>query len=213
MTTRKLSDILAYSTDLYGSTPEEVVAAMRYRQTGAVPPDSVSTQPPDNSMADNIMRRLASGITFGLADEGSAAATAGVESIGDWWNDMPVNFGERYDAALELERATDDAFLENHPRIAIGSELAGEVVSALAGARTFPGLNPSNALSINGKIIGGGVLGGASFGLGGFGRGRGTEDRLERAADGVKAGAVFGVGGSLLGMLMKKQPKAAGQGG
>jgi hypothetical protein len=205
MTTTKLSDLLAYSTDLYGSTPEEVVAAMRYRQTGAVPPDSVSTQPPDNSIADNILRRLASGITRGLADEGSAAVTAGVESIGDWWNDRPVDFGERYDAALELERATDDAFLENHPWLAVGSELAGEAAGAVAGVRTFPGLNPANALSINGKIIGGGALGAADFGLGGFGRGRGTEDRLERAADGVRTGAAFGVGGSALSMLLKKK--------
>src|SRR4051812_20265787 len=104
MATTKLSDLLADEAALYNfdATPEEVAQVMRTRQTAPRQ---------EHGVVDNVIRRLAAGISFGLADEGSAAVTAGVDSMGDWWNNRPIEYGKHYDAALELERATDDAFL------------------------------------------------------------------------------------------------------
>jgi hypothetical protein len=48
------------------------------------------------------------------------------------------------------------------------------------------------------------LAGAASFGATEFGRGRGAENRMDAGIDGAKEGAMFGVGGSLLGMLLKK---------
>jgi len=161
--------------------------------------------PPDNGMVDNVLRRLASGLAFGLADEGSAAVTAGINSLRNWLHDYPVDFGAEYDLALERERATDRAFFEYHPWLAVGSELAGQALGAVTGSRIVPSwLNPSNIPTLPGKVAGGAAAGAVSMGATDFGHARGgTENRMKAAVDGSESGAIFGAGFTTLGALLR----------
>ncbi len=160
---------------------------------GAAPVPAAATGPwakyADGGVtADSMVRSLASGATFGLADEFSAmmdAATHPVLGRGA----QGETFGQRYDQNLAKERGQDKAFAEQHPYVDAAGKIVGGIggaVAALPAAATSIG--PS-ALGNVAKMTGTGATMGAAQG---FGEGEGATDRLGRAALGGAIGGTLG---------------------
>ncbi len=137
---------------------------------------------------DNVVRSLASGATFGLADEFSAmmdAATHGVLGRGATGD----TYGQRYEQNLAKERGQDKVFAEQHPYVDAAGKIAGGIGGAIA---TLPAAATSIGPSALGNVA---KMTGIGAGLGaaqGFGEGEGTVDRLGRAALGGAVGGTLG---------------------
>lgn len=132
--------------------------------------------------ADNVVRGLARGLTFGLADEIAAAGNATFgQGQGDTW-------GQRYSSNLESERGRDKAFDATNPMTSTAAQIGGAVLGSRAvplvqpfkGGGTLPGLGNT---AVN-SAIGGSIAG--------FGEGEGVGDRLKGALAGGALGAAFG---------------------
>lgn len=126
--------------------------------------------------ADNLVRSMASGATFGLADEAAAAANT---MVGD----------KSYGDNLAAERARDKSI---PPSIKIPGEIAGAVMTGTGLARG--GMTLLNAAKPTyGSMIARGALEGGAYGAAhGFGRGEGAQDRMEQAIYNATLGAVTG---------------------
>ncbi len=147
--------------------------------------------PKPSVTADSVVRSLASGASFGLADEFSAmmdAATHGVLGRGA----AAPTYGERYDQNLVKERGQDKAFAEAHPYVNAAGNVVGGVASAVGAAPFLPGaltsVGPSAIANVAKTTLGGAALGGAQ----GFGEGEGIDDRLGRAGIGATIGGAVG---------------------
>lgn len=128
--------------------------------------------------ADDFVRSMASGMTFNLADELAAGATA-------------LTSETPFSEALSAERARDVAI---PPATAIPGELAGALMTGtgLAGRGvSFLAGAPKTLPSLAGRGAAEGAAYGAAFGAGG---GEGLEDRLKGAARGGLTGAATGAG-------------------
>ena len=142
--------------------------------------------------ADDLVRSVASGATFGLADEAAALAntlrSGRIPSFEDIFTEEQES---PYARNLAAERARD---LDIRPSSRFGGELLGAIgggtglakggLSLLKGARrTFP------------SLMGRGAAEGAAYGgAHGLGRGEGVEDRLKGGAIGATTGAATGAG-------------------
>ncbi len=140
---------------------------------------------------DSIVRSLASGASFGLADEFAAmmdAATHPVLGRGA----TADTYGQRYEQNLAKERGQDKAYAEQHPVANIAGNIAGGLGTAIAAAPFLPAVatsvGPSALVNVGKAALGGAALGGAQ----GFGEGEGLSDRLGRAAVGAGIGGAVG---------------------
>lgn len=144
---------------------------------------------------DNFARSVASGATFGFADELAAAGDATVGPAFDWvggklglgktnTSEAPT-WSERYSQNLESERGQDKTYAEENPGWDIGGKVLGGVTGAIA---TLP------RFLLQGAGIGRSAATGAGLGaVSGFGEGEGgLEDRALNAAKGGAIGGVLG---------------------
>ncbi len=142
---------------------------------------------------DNVVRSLASGATFGLADEVAAAGDATFGPLVDRFTKSGTSaapdWSARYTENLARERGQDAAFRQAHPNI----DMAANVVGGVGGAAATL---PSAAVSIGPSAIANVAKAvGVGTGLGaaqGFGEGEGFQNRLERAGIGGAVGGTLG---------------------
>ena len=149
--------------------------ALRQRQAYVPIPGTVQPQlaPPSTSVgrrADDLVRSLASGATFGFADELAAGARSAL--------------GEPYEQALAQERARDVAI---PARVRIPGELVGGTATAMAGGPLF---GPLKQLP---NIVKAPVAGAAAGAASGAGHGTTPVERAAGAALGGVTGAGLGV--------------------
>ncbi len=145
---------------------------------------------------------VTSGMSLGFGDELTAAESAllGRTPEGGWF-DYSQPMGERYDRALEAERAQGRQFAKENPVSAIAGEIGGGILTGGGAARS--------GLTLAGQIVnapkrarlatraGAAALEGAGYGAvagAGYSEG-GLENRLEGAAQGAGTGVL--VGGAL----------------
>lgn len=145
--------------------------------------------------ADNIVRQVANGATFGFADEiaaGADTALARSPTLSDLITGKPITYEQR----VQKERERDRAFHESDPAAATIAEFAG----ALAGPGKF--LMANRAISALPTLALRGAASGATAGaVGGFGGGEGGfENRLGSAGRGAAVGGT--IGGVLPGALL-----------
>jgi hypothetical protein len=179
--------------------PERKAALDEARRRGLVPGGD-ARQPEKRSFmrsVDDFVRSVASGMTFGLADEAAAGMSAltGIGGRGDG----------SYESNLTAERGRD---AEIPASIAIPGQIAG-------GVATGVGLAKGGATLLNaakptyGSMIGRGAVEGAAYGgAHGFGNAEGgVEERAKGAAVGAGIGAVSGGAMGAVGARLA-QPKA-----
>lgn len=144
---------------------------------------------------DNFVRSLASGATFGFADEIAAAGDATFGPAVDWAlgklglgktnTSTAPTWGERYSQNLEGERSQDKIYATEHPGWDIGGKVVGGVTGAFA---TLP------KFLLAGAGIGRSAATGAGLGsVAGFGEGEGgLVDRAMSAGKGAVIGGGLG---------------------
>lgn len=149
-----------------------------------------SVQPGSLENLDAAGRLIASGMSFGFADEFAAGMNA-LMGVGEG-----KTLSERYESNLAHERMVDKSIREREP----GAALAGEIMGGVAtgGALTKQGISlMAGARPTLGSMAGRGAVEGAAYGaLHGAGHGEGTEGRIEGA---VQGGAVGFASGGLTG--------------
>jgi hypothetical protein len=150
------------------------VAALRAQQTSQQPEGGGI-----GSYLDNIGRRVASGATFGFADE-FAANMAGITGIGGQRGQVDQN--------LNMERQKDKTFQQSNPVSAFVPEVAGAIVSPLT--KLIGGAVGAAKIPRYAKYFAEGVALGGLAGAGNAEEGK----RLEGAGIGGTFGGAFGVG-------------------
>lgn len=126
-------------------------------------------------------QKLAQGATFGFGDEISAAMVGAMSKL------TGGEFKDAYDFSLKRIRSQEEEFSKQNPKMALGAELAGALVTGgMAGAKA---LNPKvlESASAAGKYGRIAAVGGAEGAL--YGAGTGADDRGERALTGLLIGA------------------------
>ena len=133
-------------------------------------------------LTDPVVRSMARGATFNLADELAAAGGATVGSL----TGQPGTWSERYGQRLAEERARDVAYDEQSPVASMAGQIAGGVAL------------PLGAFATAGRSLGTAALrsagAGAAFGgAAGFGQGEGgIGPRALNAAEGALVGGAIG---------------------
>lgn len=182
---RYRDEILAYLHDpsehrTRKAKPEPVVRYGRY----GVRLDPVS-EPSETERA--FMSGLYDGLSFGAADEISAAA----EAVPAWFDDRDA--GQLYDDELERVRA-EDAYLQAQHPIAYGG---GQVVGTLAQPLNYTGVGwAGRGMSLAAQAARGAAVGGANGAVHGF---AGAEGGFgNRVASGAKDAAIGALTGGAL---------------
>jgi len=161
-------------------------------------------------IAQTVAEQAGQGLTFNLMDEGQNALGAGLAYVAGKGQDLfrpegqrlDESYGDLYNAAAEASKKRLAMQMEQRPALAIGSQLAGGLLTGGAGATTKGGTAVANSLR-SGRVLGqelglagragkAAVLGAASGSLSGAGAGSGVENRLESAGNGALAGGVTG---------------------
>lgn len=140
----------------------------------------------------DVGAQLAQGATFGLGDE----AIAGVAALRGAFDKKKLSdIGADYAQGLDTERQAEKKFSNENPATAIGAQLAGGLMSGVAGGVTNAGKAIASGLSTGGlpaRIAGSMGLGAATGAAYGFGSGEGDENRIKGAESGAVAGAALG---------------------
>lgn len=148
---------------------------------------AMATQGALASFGDEYLAGLSA--VFGVQPDGAGGA--------NWFQyDKPIR--ERYSTALDQIRTEMDDYRSENPGRAATAQIAGAVTGGVAAgaglnagkiALTGRGFQAApTAIGRAGQMAAGGAVGGA---VEGFGSGEGVGDRLQRAAVGTVAGAVF----------------------
>jgi len=144
--------------------------------------------------ADDVVRALANGMTFGLADR-FAAAAGSATGIGGKSGDYAGN--------LEAERKKTDTFASEHPIVSTGTNLAGGLVVPLGAIGAA-----AKGASLGSKTL---LSAGAGAGIGGVQGALESRDWTDPAQ--VAKDAAFGtLGGAALGAVIPGAGKLAGNG-
>lgn len=195
-------------------TPDEQLLVEAARR-GLLPKQEARKRTAGEYMED-FGRGVASGATFGFADEIAARANSMGEDIPAALGapdpmaglammagkkPIPNTLGPAYREALAAERARDK---EASPYAKIPGEIAGGVGTAVGLGRS--GLSLLNAAKPTvGSMVGRGAAEGALYGAAhGAGAGEGAQDRLTQAAYGGTLGALTGGAMGLVGAKMAK---------
>ena len=174
-------------------TDEQIVAAIRGistpRAAPAVPAATAPAPEPKTAgrILDDVVRSIASGVTFGFADELAAAATAatglGAQKPG----------ATSYEAALAAERERNK---EISPYVSIPGEIAGGLATGSAlGRAGLTLLRPQMPLPTSSMVARGAGEAAAYGALSGAGAGENLEERLVGAGLGAAIGAPLGAAG------------------
>lgn len=180
-------------------TDEQIVAAIRgFSAPKAAAPEKPVEPKTFGRIVDDVVRSIASGATFGFADELAAAATAatgvGAQKPG----------ATSYEAALAAERERNK---EISPYVSIPGEIAGGVATGTALARAgLTLLRPQMPLPASSMIARGAGEGAAYGALSGAGAGENLEERLVGAGLGAAVGAPLGAVGSAIAARATKPP-------
>jgi predicted nucleic acid-binding Zn-ribbon protein len=140
-------------------------------------------------------RGIAQGVSFGFADEASAAVGAGIKGLQDTVGNFisgKLEFGDfvgEYQQQVEAARQADAAAAEAFPKTFTGGEIAGAIGSAV-----IPGGLGAKAVQAAGKGLGGAIKVGA--GLGGLGAAGKSEADLTQGEVGELAEDVL-LGGAI----------------
>ncbi|PQV56581.1 hypothetical protein LX70_02153 [Defluviimonas denitrificans] len=151
-------------------------------------------------VAGGMAAAASDGALFGFGDEYLAGLSAvlGVQPDGKGganWFDYSKPMGERYDTALDQIRIEQGQFRDEHPKTALGAEIAGSIaVPGGAGAK-FINKGATTAARLGRGMVAGGASGAAY----GYGEGEGSGDRMGKAALGGVIGAASGGTLTLLG--------------
>lgn len=150
-------------------------------------------------IADDAVRQVAKGTTFGFADELAAGANAAVGGFAG----QPGTFSERYTANLAAERERDKAFEAANPKTAMALQIGGSLLNPVA--RFMPG----GTLPI--QMVKNAIVGGAAGAATGFGEGEGGfMSRILPAISGAATGAVVGAGIPPLATALAKGARTLG---
>lgn len=162
-----------------GATEQEVLAFVQQQVTPA----------PEVGTAQGMGRAFVQGGTFGLGDELVAGGVATRNWLGnvlgapETFGSVPgKSWGEVYDASLNAERDRIDAFREQSPVLAYGSEIVGALPTAIATGGT------GQAATLGGRMALGAANAGAQGLVYGFNAGEGGVGN--RLGEGVLSGAV-----------------------
>jgi hypothetical protein len=172
-----------------GDRPEQQAMAQAYvRREQADSPVSMA--------AGNTVRQIAKGVPIigGLADEGNAAASAGLDYLTSFGQ---KDYGKSYEKGLDYQRARDKTFEGDHPALSTGLQIGGGVASGLAGGAAAYG---APVFQNAGRVASLGMAAGGSGAVGavdGFTRGEGVDDRLSSAALGGGVGLFLGAAAPL----------------
>jgi hypothetical protein len=138
------------------------------------------------SRADDIVRALANGVTFGLMDRGAAAAGAAT-GIGG-------KFGD-YSGNLEAQRNETDAFHNDSPITSTATNIVGSAALPIGAFGAA-----ARALSLGGKSLLGGLTGAGLGGIQGAAESKDWTDPAQTAKDAAVGSALgFAIGGTLPG--------------
>jgi len=132
------------------------------------------------NFGDEVSDRIGANIAY-AADKIQGVDGGSVNDIYNW---------ARKDTQKRLAKQ-----LRETPKLAIGSQIAGGLLTGGAGATTKTGATLANSLRTGGlglRAIKAALLGAASGAASGFGAGSGAEDRLDRAGNSAVAGGVVG---------------------
>jgi hypothetical protein len=202
----------------------------------AAPPAATPAPPPappqpEQGMAGAVQDRFAAfargvPILGAVADEGSALANAAmapaVEPLMKWldkkgWEvgydpkmslaEIP-NYGDRYNAALQMQHASDERFDEAHPGQSLALQLGGGVLSGAGAAAVMPRVvAPLTSMmkpgaGIIARTAAAGVEGGAMGAAHGYGMGDGNLDDPSRGRSALVGGAGgLAIGAALPGVM------------
>lgn len=144
--------------------------------------------------ADDLVRALANGMTFGLADR-MAAAAGSATGIGGKSGDYAGN--------LEAERKKTDTFKEEHPYISAGTNIAGGVLVPMGAIGAA-----AKGATLGTKTL---LAGGTGAGLGGFQGAAESRDWTDPKQV-AKDAAIGAGGGALIGSLIPGAGKVIGSG-
>jgi hypothetical protein len=127
------------------------------------------------------------GMSLGFADEAGSALAAGAAKLGG----ADESFGDIYSSMMESEKAKRDVYRENNAGEALALELAGGLVTGIAGGGRLMGAKALQNATKAKKLAALSALGAAEGGLGGVGTGDGLEDRVTRGATGAAIGGAL----------------------
>jgi len=128
---------------------------------------------------DNLARQAANGVTFGYADEITAALDAATHGL--LGRGAPgENFSDRYGQNLAATRGQDKSFSEQNPISAGAANIAGNIATSVA---ALPAAATAMGPSLLGNAVKMGAVGGGLGAAQGFGEGEGGfTDRSTQAA-------------------------------
>ncbi|QQO30740.1 hypothetical protein JJC00_18830 [Bradyrhizobium diazoefficiens] len=155
--------------------------------------------------ADDLVRAVANGMTFGLADRFAAAASSatGIGGQPMGLKDLVTGAGNDYASNLERERRRTDAFREEHPYIAPGLNMVGSMAVPMGaiGAAAKGG-------SLGIKTLRAYAAGGGIGTIAGALESRDWTDPGQVARDAV----VGGLGGATIGAVIPGASRVIGKG-
>lgn len=140
-------------------------------------PDEIKASVAGIRPADNL-DFVAQGLTFGTADEISAALAAPIRALRD-----QTTMGEAFNRALEQKRTALELRRQAAPVQTTASEIVGGTLLPI------PGRAPRSLMGAVGKGTAVGAATGAAYGAG---TGENTDDRIDRAIIGAATGGVVG---------------------
>lgn len=163
-------------------------------QQFAMPQEAQPVQAEEQSMFGGVLDEFTKGLTFGLgpfltAGEAAVLGRRPGDGLFDVGNYGDTTFRQRFDEALAAEQGQNKQFIEEHPAVAVGAQVAGGLTTTVL----VPGANLTRFAgpTATGKAIAAGAEG-AAIGAG-FAAGEGRD-----VAEGAGWGLVAGGGGSLL---------------
>lgn len=162
-----------------------------------VPAESSAAEPDKQGWLPGVVDAFTQGATFGFGDEITAgeAAVLGKTPEGGWF-DYSRPIGERYDRALEAERAQNDQFRKDNLVSSTAAEIAGAVIAPGAPLRA---VKSGNVFARAAKSAG---IAGVEGGVYGFGAGEGGfDERAESAVEAAKWAGMIGAGATGVGAL------------
>lgn len=177
-------------------TPANKALLEEARARGLVPAAGAAAPKPEEvGTAEGMGRAVVQGGMFGFGDEVVAGGVATRNWLGNALG-APETFGsvpgkswsEVYDASLNAERDRINAFREQSPVLAYGSEIVGALPTAIATGGT------GQAATLGGRMALGAANAGAQGVAYGFGAGEGGFQN--RAVEAGKTGALSAVGGA-----------------
>lgn len=167
----------------------QVLAAEIMRQRAQAAPQQPA-QPPQGD-ATGMLDAFTQGAAFGFGDEltGTEAAILGRTPEGGWF-DYSRPYDERYQRAVDAERAQQAAYRKANPVKAAAAEIGGALAVPMAAAKTgLTLMGPGMSL---GRTVGMGALEGAGYGAAQAAGDADGGDRLAAAAGGAAVGGATG---------------------